>query len=52
MALLATRRNLGTLLLAVYLILVGIAGMTPIGLPSRVTAVLALVAGILILIGR
>jgi hypothetical protein len=52
MALLATRRNLGMLLLAVYLILIGIAGMVPLGLPSPVMPVLALIAGILILIGR
>lgn len=46
------QRNLGMLLLAIYLILVGIGGMAPLGLPSPIMAVLALIAGILILIGR
>jgi hypothetical protein len=52
MALIATRRNLGMLLLGIYLILVGIAGMAPLGLPSPIMAVLALAAGILIVLGR
>ena len=52
MALIASRRNLGMLLLGIYLILVGVAGFAPIALPSPVLAVLALLAGILILIGR
>jgi hypothetical protein len=52
MALLATRRNLGMLLLAIYLILVGIAGIVPLGLPSPIMPVLALLAGVLILLGR
>ena len=51
MALIATR-NLGMLLLGIYLILVGIAGMVPLGLPSPIMAVLALAAGILIVLGR
>jgi hypothetical protein len=44
-------RNLGMLLLAIYLICVGLIGLT--GLPlGMLGAILALVAGILILIGR
>jgi hypothetical protein len=46
------QRNLGMLILAVWLILYGLAGMVTLGLPSPVMAVLALIAGILILIGR
>ena len=45
-------RNPGTLLLAIWLILYGIAGMTGIALPAPIMAVLALLAGILILVGR
>ena len=46
------QRNLGMLVLAIWLILYGLAGMIALGLPSPVMAVLALVAGILILAGR
>jgi hypothetical protein len=46
------QRNLGMLVLAVWLILYGLAGMFTLGLPSPVMAVLALVAGILIIVGR
>ena len=46
------QRNLGMLLLAVWLILYGLAGMIALGLPSPLMAVLALLAGILILVGR
>jgi hypothetical protein len=45
-------RNAGMLLLGIYLVLVGISGFTTLGLPSVVMAVIALLAGILILIGR
>jgi hypothetical protein len=45
-------KNLGMLLLAIYLILVGITALVHIGIPVLVTGVLALAAGILILIGR
>jgi hypothetical protein len=50
----ATRfqRSLGMLLLAVWLILTGLAGLTSLGLPYPLMAVLALLAGILILVGR
>ena len=46
------QRNLGMLVLALWLILYGLAGMIALGLPSPVMAVLALVAGILIIVGR
>jgi hypothetical protein len=45
-------RNGGMLVLGIWLALYGIAGIVPLGLPSPVMAVLALVAGILILLGR
>ena len=45
-------RNLGMLLLAIWLILYGISGMVALGLPAPLMAVLALLAGILILVGR
>ncbi len=46
-------RNIGMLLLAIYLILIGLAALIP-GFPglSIIPAVLALLAGIFILIGR
>jgi hypothetical protein len=46
------QRNIGMLLLAVWLILSGLAGMIALGLPAPLMAVLALLAGILILVGR
>jgi hypothetical protein len=45
-------KNLGMLLLAIYLILVGIIALFHVGIPVIVTGILALAAGILILIGR
>lgn len=45
-------RSVGMLLLGIYLILVGISGFASLGIPAAVMAVLALVAGILILVGR
>lgn len=45
-------QNLGMLLLAIYLILVGISAFISLGQLSIVIAILAIVAGILILIGR
>jgi hypothetical protein len=44
--------NAGMLLLGIYLILVGVGGLAPLPIPGIVHAVLALLAGILILIGR
>lgn len=51
MAIPATR-NLGMLLLAIWLILYGVSGLVALGLPGPLMAVLALLAGILILAGR
>jgi hypothetical protein len=45
-------KNLGMLLLAIYLILVGITLLVHIAIPVLVTGILALAAGILILIGK
>ena len=46
------QRNVGMLLLGIWLVLSGLAGMTTLVLPSPLMAVLALLAGILILVGR
>jgi hypothetical protein len=46
------QRNAGMLLLALWLILSGLAGMIALVLPAPLMAVLALLAGILILVGR
>jgi hypothetical protein len=46
------QRIAGMLLLAVWLILHGLAGMVALALPPPLMAVLALLAGILILVGR
>ena len=45
-------RNAGMLTLAIWLILSGISGLVALSLPSPLMAILALVAGILILAGR
>jgi hypothetical protein len=45
-------RSAGMTVLGVYLILAGISGLVSIGLPPVLMAVLALVAGVLILAGR
>ena len=45
-------RNIGMLLLAIYLILVGIIALTAVAIPPILTGILALLAGIFILIGR
>ena len=45
-------KNLGMFLLAIYLLIVGITVLVHIAIPVLVTGVLALAAGILILIGR
>jgi hypothetical protein len=44
-------KNIGMLLLAIYLIVVGIVTLTGLGI-GIITGVLALLAGIFILIGR
>jgi len=46
-------KNLGMLLLGIYLILVGIISLIPgLAIPGIITGILALVAGILILLGK
>lgn len=46
-------RNIGFILLAVYLILVGIMAIVPaLAIPSIIYGIIALAAGIFILIGR
>lgn len=45
-------RNLGHLLLAIWLILSGLAALVALPLPPLVMPLLALLAGILILVGR
>ncbi len=45
-------RSLGMLLLGIYLLLAGVGGLTALGVPAVVMAVLALCAGVAILVGR
>ena len=45
-------KNIGMLLLAIYLILVGIVALVSIAIPPIIMGILALAAGIFILIGR
>ena len=45
-------RNMGMLLLGIWLILTGLSGVVALGLPPAVMAVLALIAGVLVLVGR
>jgi len=45
-------KNLGMLLLAIYLILTGIIMLFHIAIPGIVMGILALVAGVLILVGK
>jgi hypothetical protein len=46
-----TTRSAGMLLLAIWLILTGVAGLVAIPIPGILVAALALIAGVLILIG-
>lgn len=46
------QRNMGLMVLAIWLILYGLMGFVAFALPAPVMPVLALIAGILILIGR
>jgi hypothetical protein len=46
------RRNAGMLVLGIWLVLHGIAGVVPLGLLAPLMSVLALLAGVLILAGR
>ena len=45
-------KSAGMLALAVWLILTGFTGLVALAMPAPVMAILALVAGVLILIGR
>ena len=45
-------RNVGMLLLAVWLVLTGVSGLIAVPLAPPLMAVLALLAGILLLVGR
>ena len=45
-------RNIGMLLLGLWLVLTGLSGMVALGLPTMLMAVLALIAGVLIIVGR
>jgi hypothetical protein len=45
-------RSIGMTVLAMYLIVVGVSGLIPLGFPPLVMAVIALVAGVLIILGR
>ena len=45
-------RNIGMLLLGVWLILTGLSGFGVLGLPATAMALLALLAGVLIIAGR
>lgn len=44
--------SIGMILLAIYLILVGITSLFALAIPGVIMGILALVAGILLLIGR
>jgi len=45
-------RNIGMLLLGLWLVLYGLSALVSLGLPAMLMAVLALVAGLFILVGR
>jgi hypothetical protein len=49
---LGIQRNMGLLLLSIWLILYGLSGLVALGLPAQLMAILALIAGVLILAGR
>jgi hypothetical protein len=48
----AVTRSAGMLLLAVWLILTGLAGLVPLPIPGVLMSALALIAGVLILAAR
>jgi len=52
MAVLTVTRSTGMLLLAIWLILAGLGALAPLPIPPVVSGVIALLAGVLILIGR
>jgi hypothetical protein len=45
-------RNIGMIVLAIYLILGGLTGMSRVAFPPVILPIMAIVAGILIIIGR
>ena len=45
-------RNLGMLLLGIWLFVTGLSGLVALPVPGLVMAVVALLAGLLILVGR
>ena len=45
-------RNVGMLLLAIWLLLTGLGGLVALSIPAMLMSVLALLAGVLILVGR
>jgi hypothetical protein len=49
---LTLRRNLGMLVLGIYLLIIGIAGLFPLPVMGPVLPVLALLAGGLIILGK
>jgi len=52
MAIITVTRSTGMLLLAIWLILAGLGTLAPLPIPGVISGVIALLAGILILIGR
>jgi hypothetical protein len=44
--------SIGMLLLALWLVLAGLSSLVRLAIPSQVMGILALVAGILLLVGR
>jgi len=52
MAIVTRTHSVGMLLLGIWLILAGIGAIAPLPIPGIVSGVIALLAGILILIGR
>jgi hypothetical protein len=52
MAVVTLTRSAGMLLLGIWLILAGLGALAPLPVPGVVSGVIALLAGVLILIGR
>ena len=46
------QRNMGLLVLSIWLILYGLSALVALGLPAPLMGILALIAGVLILAGR
>ena len=47
-----SKRNIVLLLLGLWLLLTGLAGLVALGLPATFMSALALIAGLLIILGR